>query len=95
VLGILVAFIAAFWALALCYFAIRGTAQTDEVQTLGITVSILLTGFGLWVVTQFALGPQPYTGVAVCDGLVDASGVCTPMAELSPAIQTAIAVQPR
>jgi hypothetical protein len=93
VFGILLALVAASWALALCYFAIRGTLQTDEFQTLGITASIVLSGFALFVLTQFAFGPRMPADIAVCDGLVDASGGCTPMAELSPAIQTAIAVQ--
>jgi Yip1 domain len=93
VFGLLLVLFAASWALALCYFAIRGTMQTDEFQTLGITASIVLAGFALFVLTQFAFGPRIPAEVAVCDGLVDASGGCTPMAELSPAIQTAIAVQ--
>jgi len=95
VLGILVTLVAGSWSLALCYFAIRGTVQTDEVQTLGITVSVLLAGVVLWMVSQFAFGPRVPAEIATCDGLVDVSGVCTPMAELSPSIQTAIAVPPR
>jgi Yip1 domain len=78
--GIIVVIVAISWALGLCYVAIRGTVQGDEVQTLGVTLSILLATFGLWVIAQttcvFCAGftltgcppSNPVKGVRASDG---------------------------
>jgi hypothetical protein len=92
IVGLVVAFAAVSWALVLCYLAIRETVGSDEMQAVGITLSMVVATFLLWSGLQFSAGRPAGEPTVVCDGLVDSSGACVPMEQLPPSVQTAIAV---
>lgn len=89
--GLVVIVVAISWGFALCYIAILGTVQGDQMVTLGITISILIAAFGLWMLARPSFDIAGREPVAICGGIVDGSGACIPMDDLSPAIRTALA----